>query len=66
MAALNACQHATISSPALRSQWPQNLQQAGLPPKSLAESCKSFDTSSSSSTAAAVQQERRRREQHSD
>ena len=42
MAALNArCQHATASSPA---QWPQNLQQAGLPPKSLAESCKSFDT----------------------
>jgi hypothetical protein len=70
MAALNACQHAAASSP--RAQWPQNLQQAGLPPKhgrkppgskgqmirtvvfkrgkdglqgkSLAESCKSFDT----------------------
>ena len=31
MAALNACQHAATSSPA--QQWPQNLQQAGLPPK---------------------------------
>jgi len=31
MAALNACQHAAASSP--RAQWPQNLQQVGLPPK---------------------------------